>query len=461
MTAIVESHQATSAPVDRVRAMADPSTVVEQQHRDGAIWATATIQGVPSVLFALDHRTRGGAMHEGNCALIVAAYQHALAHRLPIVGLWQSSGARMQDGVHSLHAVAKVFQVMIRASGRVPQISVVLGPAAGGAAYGPALTDIVIMAPAARVFITGPTIIREVTGEQIDDERLGGPGPHSNASGVTHLAADSEDHAFKQAAALVELLGAPGRCDAELAVDRPFSGLLPERSQRAYDIHPVIDRLLDAPLIELQPVWARNVVTGIGRLGGGTVGVVANNPLRKGGCLDARSAEKAARFVRMCDSFGIPLVVLVDVPGYLPGVAEEWGGVVRRGAKLLHAFGEATVPRVTLILRKAYGGAYIAMNCRGLGADHVIAWPQAEVAVMGATAAVRLLHRRELAAEPDRAMLEARLVEQHVRSAGGIAAATELGIIDEIIHPDRTRHALALALAAMPAARGSHGNIPL
>lgn len=457
-----EGHD-TRAPLARIRLLADHGEVVVGGDRDGAVWAIADVRRVASVVFALDPRVAAGAMGTGNCGVIVAAYEHALWAGLPIIGLWQSAGARLQDGISSLHAVARVFEAMTRASGRIPQISVVLGAAAGGAAYGPALTDVVIMAPDARVFITGPDIIRSVTGERIDAESLGGPVAHGTSSGVAHIAARSTTHAYQQAAALVELLGSPRWCDPAQVDNRSFADVVPARPQRAYDIHPVIDRLLDGEPVELHGSWARNVTTILGRLGGGTVGVVASNPLRKGGCLDALSAEKAARFVRMCDSFGVPLVVLVDVPGYLPGVREERGGVVRRGAKLLHAFAEAAVPRVTVVLRKAYGGAYIAMNCRGLGANHVLAWPDAEIAVMGASAAVRLLHRRRLAEATDEARpeLEAQLVDEHLRAGGGLAAAVRLGVIDEIITADHTRQAIAQALARCAAARGVHRNIPL
>jgi acetyl-CoA/propionyl-CoA carboxylase carboxyl transferase subunit len=450
------------APEERIGRLADPGTVRVQHSGGGAVWALAKVRGVESTVFALDPRISAGAMGAGNCAIIVAAYQHALAHGLPIVGLWHSGGARLQDGIGSLHAVAGVFAVMTRASGRIPQLSVVLGSAAGGAAYGPALTDVIIMAPSARVFITGPDIIRTVTGEEIDADSLGGPAAHGRRSGVAHVVTESEEDAYGTAAALVGLLGAQGRCRADVP-GRSFGELLPARRKRAYDIKPVVSRLLDGEQVELHAGWARNVVTTLGRLGGGTVGVVASNPLRKGGCLDALSAEKAARFVRMCDSFGVPLVVLVDVPGYLPGVKEEWDGVVRRGAKLLHAFAEATVPRVSVILRKAYGGAYIAMNSAGLGATHVLAWPDAEVAVMGAVAAVRLLHRRTLAAAPEheRARLELDLADEHARVAGGVDAAVTLGVVDEIIAPDRTRQAVAGVLAGCVRTRGRHGNIPL
>jgi len=250
---------------------------------------------------------------------------------------------------------------------------------------------------------------------------------------------------------------------AEDAEDRDLSGLLPDSARRAYDVHVLTGKLLDSPGVELHPRWAPNIVTILGRLAGRTVGVVASNPMRLGGCLDAAAAEKAARFVRTCDAFGVPLVVLVDVPGYLPGVGQEWDGVVRRGAKLLHAFAEASVPRVTLVLRKAIGGAYIAMNSRSLGATRVFAWPGAEVAVMGAVAAVRVLHRRTLASVPPERLheAEAELAAEHEATAGGLQRAVDLGVVDAIIEPGQTRQELGRAIAEAPQLRGAHANIPL
>jgi acetyl-CoA/propionyl-CoA carboxylase carboxyl transferase subunit len=365
--------------------------------------------------------------------------------------------------VHSLHAVGQVFAAMTRASGRIPQISVVLGPAAGGAAYGPALTDIVIMAPAARIFVTGPDVVRSVTGEDVDAEQLGGPTTHERRSGVTHLVADDETAALALARELVTLLADQGVVDPDAVIDRDLRALLPDSPRRAYDVRPLVAALLDAQGIELHPRWAPNIVTTLGRLGGRTVGVVANNPLRLGGCLDSASAEKAARFVRMCDAFGVPLVVVVDVPGYLPGTSQEWGGVVRRGAKLLHAFAEARVPRVTVITRKAYGGAFIAMNANCLGATRVLIWPGAQVAVMGSAAAVRILHRRRLAEVPAplRPSVAARLAEEHEQVSGGVSAALHAGVVDAVVAPTATNTAVARALASAPPHRGEHGNIPL
>jgi acetyl-CoA/propionyl-CoA carboxylase carboxyl transferase subunit len=431
----------------------------------GALAATGTIDGMPAVAFACDPQVQGGAMSSAGCAAIVAAYDRAVAAGTPVIGLWHSGGARLREGVESLDAVGSVFAAMTRASGRVPQISVVLGPAAGGAAYGPALTDLVILSGQGRIFVTGPDVVRSVTGEDVDSERLGGPEPHSRRSGVVHLVTETDAEAIGQARRLALLLARPTSAGSGLAVTAgpDLGALLPDSARRAYDVRPLVTGLLDDPGVELHPRWAPNIVTTLGRLAGQTVGVIANNPLRLGGCLDSTSAEKAARFVRMCDAFGVPLVVIVDVPGYLPGVGQEWDGVVRRGAKLLHAFAEATVPRVTLVTRKAYGGGYIAMNSRSLGATRVFAWPDAELAVMGSVAAVRILHRRTLAAAPadQRPEIEARLAAEHEREAGGLSRAIELGVVDEIVEPAKTRQEIARAIAEAPARRGAHGNIPL
>jgi acetyl-CoA/propionyl-CoA carboxylase carboxyl transferase subunit len=453
-------------PRERLAALFDPGSLemlqVETGERSGAVAGTGLVHGVSAVAFASDARVQGGAMGTAGCAAIVAAYSEAVSRGVPIVGLWHSGGARLAEGVASLHAVGTVFAAMTQASGRVPQISVVLGPAAGGAAYGPALTDIVILSGQGRIFVTGPDVVRSVTGEDVDMERLGGPEPHSRRSGVVHLVTSTDADALDRARELAAMLSDQGKI-AEDAEERDLSGLLPDSARRAYDVHLLTGKLLDTPGVELHPRWAPNIVTILGRLAGRTVGVVASNPMRLGGCLDAASAEKAARFVRMCDAFGVPLVVLVDVPGYLPGVGQEWDGVVRRGAKLLHAFAEATVPRVTLVTRKAYGGAYIAMNSRALGATRVFAWPDAEIAVMGAVAAVRILHRRTLASVPPEQLHEAetRLAAEHEATAGGLQRAVDLGVIDAIIELSQTRRELARAIAEAPQLKGNHANIPL
>jgi acetyl-CoA/propionyl-CoA carboxylase carboxyl transferase subunit len=476
MTAVVTRPPTTGAhgtrdPVHRTARLLDPDTTIPLRPRDasGVFIARGRIDGAKVVVYCTDPTKMGGAMGSEGCRHIVEAIDTAVRERCPVIGLWHSGGARLAEGVEALDAVGQVFAAMVRASGRVPQISVVLGPAAGGAAYGPALTDVVIMAPNARIFVTGPEVVRSVTGEQVDMEALGGPSAHGRKSGVAHVVADDEDDAFARARRLAGLFARPGMFDLHAVHDDPqLRSLLPDRPQRAYDVRPVVRRILDGDgsdeaFTELQPRWAPNVVVGLGRLAGRSVGVIANNPFRLGGCLDSASAEKAARFVRMCDSFGVPLVVLVDVPGYLPGVGQEWDGVVRRGAKLLHAFAEAIVPRVTLVTRKAFGGAYIAMNSRALGATCVYAWPEAEVAVMGAKAAVGILHRRTLAAadEADREALHAQLAAEHELVAGGVGRAVAIGVVDEVIEPAQTRRRLVEALAAAHAGRGAHGNIPL
>ena len=464
-------------PLHRLSQLLDHGSLVTLRARDtsGVLAARGTIDGARVVAYCTDATRMGGAMGSEGCLHIVEAINMASTLRCPVVGLWHSGGARLAEGVEALDAVGLVFAAMVRASGRVPQISVVLGPAAGGAAYGPALTDLVIMSPEGRVFVTGPDVVRSVTGEQVDMAALGGPEAHGKKSGVVHVLADSEADALARARRFTGLFARPGIFDMQRAAaeQTDLRALLPEQKQRAYDIHPVIRELLDtnhdlegrpvSTFEELQARWAPNVTVGLGRLSGRTVGVVANNPLRLGGCLNSESAEKASRFVRMCDAFGIPLVVLVDVPGYLPGVGQEWDGVVRRGAKLLHAFAEAIVPRVTLVTRKSYGGAYIAMNAKCLGATSVFAWPGAEVAVMGAKAAVGILHRKALAAadEDTREALHVRLAEKHERIAGGVNRALELGVVDEVIDPADTRRRITEALASAPAGRGAHGNIPL
>ncbi|MGH3682439.1 MAG: acyl-CoA carboxylase subunit beta [Natronosporangium sp.] len=453
-------------PQVRLRALFDAGSLrlLVPPDSSGVLSARGEIEGTPAVAFATDGTTMGGAMGYEGCRHIVDAIDTAVRERVPVLGLWHAGGARIPEGVVSLDAVGQVFAAMVRASGRVPQISVVLGPAAGGAAYGPALTDIVVMGGDGRIFVTGPEVVRSVTGEQVDMERLGGPEPHGRRSGVVHVTTKDDESALATARELAALLGRQGRMSPEDVTDGTDLGaLLPARSNRAYDVKPLVRALLDAPGVELHAKWAPNIVTTLGRLAGRTIGVIANNPLRLGGCLDAASAEKAARFVRMCDALGVPLVVLVDVPGYLPGLGQEWDGVVRRGAKLLHAFAEAVVPRVTLVTRKAYGGAYIAMNSRALGATTVFAWPHTELAVMGPSAAVNILHRKKLAAAPaeEREKLRASLIEEQTRVAGGVDRALEVGVVDEVIEPDRTRRRLAEAIAAAPAARGAHGNIPL
>jgi acetyl-CoA/propionyl-CoA carboxylase carboxyl transferase subunit len=455
-------------PEVRLKALFDRGSMrtISSIDDSGVLAGRGQIDGTPVIAFATDATRKGGAMGIDGCKHIVDAIDTAVRERVPVIGLWHSGGARLAEGVVALDGIGQIFAAMVRASGRVPQISVVLGPAAGGAAYGPALTDVVIMSDGGRIFVTGPEVVRSVTGEQVDMARLGGPEPHGRRSGVVHVTTKDDVSALAEARKVAGLLGRQGRLSLDDVADGvDLSAKMPAEANRAYDVKPVVKTLLDegADSVELHAKWSPNIVTTLGRFAGRTVGVIANNPLRLGGCLDSTSAEKAARFVRMCDSLGVPLIVLVDVPGYLPGLGQEWDGVVRRGAKLLHAFAEAVVPRVTLVTRKAYGGAYIAMNSRSLGATAVFAWPNAEIAVMGASAAVNILHRKKLvaAAAEDREALRAQLIEEQVQTAGGVGRAVEIGVVDEVIKPDETRRRIAQALADAPAARGAHGNIPL
>ncbi|OZM83088.1 acyl-CoA carboxylase subunit beta [Pseudonocardia sp. MH-G8] len=458
-------------PSVRLAKLLDRNTSVPMHPEDdsGVVAVSGRIDGSPVIAYCTDATRMGGALGAAGAEHIIEAIGAADRLGCPIVGLWHSGGARLADGVESMDGVGRMFTAMTRVSGRIPQISVVLGPAAGAAAYGPALTDVVVMSEEGRVFVTGPEVLRTVTGEVIDMDGLGGPSAHGRKSGVAHVTVGSEEEAYRRTRRLTGFFARPGEFDVEAVAPGPdLRTLLPTSTRRTYDVLPLVHAILDhdesgVVFEELQPLWARNVMIGIGRLAGRTVGVVANNPIRKGGCLDSLSAEKAARFVRMCDALGVPIVVLVDVPGYLPGVGQEWDGVVRRGAKLLHAFAEAVVPRVTLITRKSYGGAYIAMNSRSMGATAVFAWPDAEVAVMGPEAAVGILHRKELAAVSpvERDSLRAVLVEQHRRVAGGVERAVALDVVDEVIDAENTRPRLVRALAAAPTGRGRHSNIPL
>ena len=439
-------------------------TTITPEDDRGVLAGVGRANGTNVVAFCTDPTVQGGAMGNDGCRAIITAYDRALADSSPVIGIWHSGGARLREGVLSLDGVGRVFAAMTRASGKVPQISVVVGPAAGGAAYGPALTDIVIMAPAGRIFVTGPEVVRSVTGEDVNMETLGGAEPHGRRSGVVHITTDSEQEALDRARSLASLLGHQGSLDIDSIADVDLGALMPESARRAYDVHPIVEAFVDeGTFVELHERWAPNIVVGLGRLGGRTTGIVANNPMRLGGCLDSSSAEKAARFVRMCDAFAVPLVVLVDVPGYLPGLGQEWEGVVRRGAKLLHAFAECVVPRVTVVTRKSYGGAYVAMNSSSLGATRVFAWPDAEVAVMGSVAAIRILHRRRLAEVPDdaRAQVELELAAEHEVISGGVARAVEIGVVDEVVDPKVTRRAVARVLLDTPGVRGQHGNIPL
>lgn len=449
-------------PVVRLAHLDDHEQPYVILNADGVTAAIVTVEGSECLGFATDPAKQGGALGKQGCAAIATAYRIALRKRVPIIGIWQSGGARLNEGAASLDAVGTIFNAMTAASGVIPQISVVLGPAAGGAAYGPALTDVVIVSPSSRIFVTGPDVVNSVTGESVDALSLGGPEVHSKHSGLAHIETKSDDEAYGLARVTAILL--QRRIDPSLEVrKRELAGLLPENTKRAYDIRPLINGVLDAPLLEIHRKWAPSMVVGLGRIDGRTVGVIANNPIRLGGCLTGPASEKAARFVRLCDSFGVPLVVLVDVPGYLPGAKQETDGIVRRGAKLLHAFAGARVPRFTVVTRKAFGGAFIAMNSSSLGATEVYAWPDAVIDVMASSAAVKITHRRDLAtvAESDLDAAIDELAAQRDAETGGLRLALSEGLIDRVIDPNDTRDVLVQALRAYPAKPSGQKNIPL
>ncbi|WP_025617023.1 acyl-CoA carboxylase subunit beta [Salinispora cortesiana] len=431
---------------------------------DGVVTALARVDQRPVALFAQDSTVLGGSLGETHAAKIVRIMEWAGRSRMPVVGLVDSGGARIQEGVGALDGYGAIFRANVRHSGRVPQISVILGPCAGGAAYSPALTDIVIMRrDNAHMFLTGPAVVKAVTREDVSAAELGGSAVHSRRSGTVHLVADDDVEALSMVAQVLSYL--PSSCwdDLPLAVpalpqDMPE---IPSNHRVAYDVRRVVRGIVDRDsFLELQSAFARNLVTGFARLNGCPVGVVANQPSVLAGTLDLRSSEKGARFVRLCDAFGLPLITFVDTPGFLPGTAQEEGGAIRRGAKLLYAFAEATVPRLTVVLRKAFGGAYIVMNSRSLGADAVLAWPGAELAVMGAEGAVDIIHRRDLAQEPHR---RDELIDGYRAQAMSAELSAERMSVDEIVRPEQTRSLLVGALDALRGARRPtfrHDNLP-
>lgn len=431
----------------------------------GVLVAAGTIRGVEVIAFANDPAVQGGALGVEGCGAIARATDLGVLRGVPVIGIWHSGGARLREGVASLTSVATLFVAQTRASGRILQVSVVLGPAAGGAAYGPALTDVVIMGPEGRVFVTGPEVVRRVTGEDVGMDRLGGPDTHGRISGVAHLVAVTDDEALYTARRLAVLIGDQGSVNLAAADGSDLAPLVPSNPKTSYDVRPVVQALLDpGSYLELHRDWATNAVTMLGRLAGRTVGVVANDPQTMAGCLDAATGDKTGRFVQWCDGMGVPLVFLVDVPGYLPGVHQEDDAVLRRGAKLLHAYAGATVPRLTVVTRKAFGGAFIAMGSKGLGADRVFAWPEAQMDVMGAAAAVEVLHRKELSGERDpsqRRAMVLQLAARHEATTGGLTRALECEAVDEIVLPSQTRRRLVETLADLPSRVGTRPNGPL
>jgi propionyl-CoA carboxylase beta chain len=445
---------------------------------DGVVTGWGEVDGRPVCAFAQDATVFGGALGEAHAGKIVKIMETARKAGVPIVGLNDSGGARIQEGVMSLGGYGEVFLRNVTLSGVVPQLSLVLGPCAGGAVYSPALTDFVIMVRGqGQMFITGPDVIRSVTQEEVSAETLGGADAHATHSGVSHFTATSDADAIQLTRRLLAYLPlnnleeaptGPVSAPRETAAAE-LTTIVPENANAPYDVHEVIRRVLDAgEFLEVQPEWGPNIVIGFTRLGGRPVGVVANQPSVLAGCLDIVASEKAARFVRFCDAFNLPLVTFVDVPGFLPGTAQEYGGIIRHGAKLLYAYAEATVPKLTVILRKAYGGAYDVMCSKHLGGDLNFAWPTAEIAVMGADGAVNILFRREIDKAPaaERDALRAKMVREYQAEFLNPYLAAERGYIDDVIDPSETRARLLAGLKLLAPKREErpakkHGNEPL
>jgi propionyl-CoA carboxylase beta chain len=483
---------------ERIEAFLDPGSFVEfdelARHRshnfgmqdkrpygDGVVTGYGTVDGRQVFVFAQDFTVFGGSLGEVFGEKIVKVMDMALTTGAPVVGINDSGGARIQEGVASLGLYGEIFYRNVQASGVIPQISLIMGPCAGGAVYSPAITDFIIMVDkTSHMFITGPEVIKTVTGEDVEFEELGGARSHQAKSGVAHFMAASELEALELTQQLLSFLPsnnldeppafAPEGADEVTPDDLVLDTLIPDSANHPYDMHSVIEAIVDgADFLEVQPLFAPNILTGFGRVDGHSIGVVANQPMQFAGTLDIDASEKAARFVRTCDAFNIPVLTLVDVPGFLPGTDQEWDGIIRRGAKLIYAYAEATVPLVTIITRKAYGGAYDVMGSKHLGADINLAWPTAQIAVMGAQGAVNILHRKEIADAVERGDLvatRAALIESYEDTLLNPYLAAERGYIDAVIEPSATRVQVMRALRMLRTKRANrppkkHGNIPL
>ncbi|MDN5558859.1 MAG: acyl-CoA carboxylase subunit beta [Ruaniaceae bacterium] len=465
------THRATSFGIDKRHPLGD-----------GVVAGFGTIDGRQVCIYSQDFSAFGGSLGEVHGQKITKVMDLALNTGVPLIGISDGGGARIQEGVAALTQFAEIFRRNVAASGVIPQISLIMGPSAGGAVYSPALTDVVVMVKGtSNMFITGPDVIRAVTGEDVGFEELGGASAHSQRSGVAHYAAEDEDDAFDYVHSLLTYLPSNNLSDppifpvdVEMEItesDLELNDLVPDSDAQAYDMRTVMEAVLDdSTFLELQSEWAGNILTAFGNVAGFPVGIVANQPLVKAGTLDIDASEKAARFVRTCDAFNIPVLTLVDVPGFMPGTEQEWNGIIRRGAKLIYAYAEATVPLVTLITRKAYGGAYIVMGSKKLGADINLAWPTAQIAVMGSSGAVEILHRGALkatgAAGGDVDAERQRLISEYEDALINPWDAASRGYVDAVIEPAATRVQIVQALRALRTKRSSaptkrHGNIPL
>lgn len=435
---------------------------------EGVVTGYGTVDGRLVFAFAQDFTVEGGSLGEMHAAKIVKVQRLALKMGAPLVGLNDSGGARIQEAIDALAGYGKIFFENTIASGVVPQISAIMGPSAGGAVYSPALTDFIYMVKnTSKMFITGPAVVKSVTGEDVTQEQLGGAMTHNSTSGVAHFAAENDEDCLQQIRYLLSFLpsnnveGAPivETGDDPMRTDDSLNTLLPDNSNQAYDMYDVIRSIVDnGEFYENQKYWATNIITCFARMDGQTVGIIANQPKVMAGCLDINASDKSARFIRFCDAFGIPLLNLVDVPGFLPGCNQEYGGIIRHGAKMLYAYSEATVPKITLVTRKAYGGSYLAMCSQDLGADQVIAWPTAEIAVMGPAGAANIIFRKD----PD---VEAKTKEYIDNFATPYQAAMR-GMVDMVIEPKNTRPTIINALQMLESKRETrpakrHGNIPL
>lgn len=484
---------------ERIEALLDPDSFVEldafAKHRstnfglekrrisgDGVITGYGTVDGRQVCIYSQDFTTFGGSLGEVHGEKITKVMDMALNTGVPLIGISDGGGARIQEGVAGLTQFAEIFRRNVAASGVIPQISLILGPSAGGAVYSPALTDFIVMADGtSNMFITGPDVIRSVTGEDVGFEELGGARTHNERSGVAHYMGADEDDAIDYVRSLISYLPQNNLSDPPVfaphtdleitAEDEALDTLIPDSDNQPYDMTTVIESIVDEGVfLEVSPLYAKNIMIGFGHIEGQSVGIVANQPMSMAGTLDISAAEKAARFVRTCDAFNIPIVTLVDVPGFLPGTDQEWNGIIRRGAKLIYAYAEATVPLVTLITRKAYGGAYIVMGSKQLGADINLAWPTAQIAVMGAGGAVNILQRAALKkvadAGGDVEAERARLTAEYEEAIVNPWDAAERGYVDAVIAPRETRAQITRGLRALRTKRASlpakkHGNIPL
>lgn len=442
---------------------------------DAVITGHGTIDGRPVFLFAEDFTVFGGSLGKVVADKICKVLDMALDTGTPVIGIKDSGGARIQEGVGALDGYGRIFERNVRASGVIPQISLIMGPCAGGAVYSPALTDFVFQVEGtSHMFITGPDVIKTVTGEEVTMEDLGGANAHASKSGVTHFVYSTGDEALEAARYLLSYLPQNNQemppyfapSDRPDRIDDSLDAVIPDSSSQPYDMLDVIETIVDeGEFFEVHEQWAKNIIVGFGRLDGHAMGIVANQPAFLAGTLDISASEKAARFVRFCDAFNIPLLTFVDVPGFLPGVDQEHGGIIRHGAKLLYAYCEATVPRISVITRKAYGGAYLVMNARGIRADLVYAWPSAEIAVMGAQGAVNIIHRGELTGADDPDAKRKELVDDYEARFNNPYVASELGLVDEVIEPRETRAKLIKAMNLLRTKRETlppkkHGNGP-